>query len=359
MKYQRFGKTGMQVSHLGLGAIKFGSLSQEEATKLIQIAHEGGINYIDTARGYGDSEIRVGTALKELGLREQFILSSKVIRRGLTEFQEDIETTFRNLQTEYLDILFLHDVSTAPNWNRLQKEGVLTYIQELRASGRVRHLGISTHDCKIGEEIIRTGLFEVAMLAYNPTNREVEDTLFPLCQSLDMGVIIMKPYGGGVLTHDRSRQLGFEMEAEDCLRFALSNPYVTTVIPGMEQEPYLKTALAVEAEDPHLTQEEIDAILGKIDMKVKNYCRGCGYCLPCPQQIPIPTVLSLYNRWEIFGGVDWSHMHHITEEYTQKVPADRTAKACVGCGSCAQRCPFNLPIPDLMKKAAKELRRYD
>ena len=94
-------------------------------------------------------------------------------------------------------------------------------------------------------------------------------------------------------------------------------------------------------------------------MKVKNYCRGCGYCLPCPQQIPIPTVLSLYNRWEIFGGVDWSHMHHITEEYTQKVPADRTAKACIGCGSCAQRCPFNLPIPDLMKKAAKELRRYD
>ena len=139
MKYQRFGKTGMQVSHLSLGAIKFGSLSQEEATKLIQIAHEGGINYIDTARGYGDSEIRVGTALKELGLREQFILSSKVIRRGLTEFQEDIETTFRNLQTEYLDILFLHDVSTAPNWNRLQKEGVLTYIQELKASGRVRH----------------------------------------------------------------------------------------------------------------------------------------------------------------------------------------------------------------------------
>ena len=137
MKYQRFGKTEMQVSHLGLGAIKFGSLSQEEATNLIQTAHEGGINYIDTARGYGDSEIRVGTALKELGLREQFILSSKVIRRGLTEFQEDIETTFRNLQTEYLDILFLHDVSTAPNWNRLQKRACSPI------SRSSRHLAVS------------------------------------------------------------------------------------------------------------------------------------------------------------------------------------------------------------------------
>lgn len=358
MRYMRFGKTGMDVSHLGMGAIKFGKLSQEEVNTLIRRAHEGGINYIDTARGYGDSEVRVGTALKELGLRDQFIISSKIIRRGLDEFKEDIATTFRNLQTDWLDILFIHDVSTRANWDKIQREGVLDYIQELKASGRVRHLGISTHDCTIGEEIIRTGLFEVAMLAYNPTNREVEDTLFPLCKELDMGVIIMKPYGGGVLTHDRSQQLGFTIEAEDCLRFAFSSPYVTTVIPGMDKPEYLETALAVEKEDPQFQTAELEAIVAKIDMKVKNYCRGCGYCLPCPKGIPIPTVLSLYNRWEIFGGVDWSHMHHITEEYTQKVPEERTAKACVACGSCAQRCPFNLPIPELMKKARKELRRY-
>ena len=358
MEYKRFGKTELQVSHLGYGAIKFGGLPQEQVTELIRHAYNEGINYIDTARGYGDSEIRVGAALKELGLRDQFIISSKVIRRGLEEFKEDLATTFRNLQTDYLDILFVHDVSTRSNWEKLKKEGVLEFIQELRASGKVHHLGISTHDCVIGEEIIRTGIFEVAMLAYNPTNREVEETLFPLCKELDMGVVIMKPYGGGVLTHDRSQQLGFTIEAEDCLRFAFSNPYVTTVIPGMDKMEYLETALAVEKENPQLSAEEIQSIVDKIDMKVKNYCRGCGYCLPCPKGIPIPTVLSLYNRWEIFGGVDWSHMHHITEEHTLKVPKDKTAKACVGCGACAQRCPFNLPIPELMKEAAKKLRRY-
>ena len=196
------------------------------------------------------------------------------------------------------------------------------------------------------------------MLAYNPTNREVEDTLFPLCRELDMGVIIMKPYGGGVLTHDRSRQLGFEIEAEDCLRFVMSNPYVTTVIPGMDKPEYLRAALAVEEENPALSEADRQKIVDGIDMKVKNYCRGCGYCLPCPRQIPIPTVLALLNRWQIFGGVDWSHMHHITEEYTRTVPDDRTAANCVGCGLCAQRCPFNLPIPELMKEAQAKLRRY-
>lgn len=358
MEYIRFGKTNLQVSRLGIGAIKYGRISQEEVTSLIRRAHEGGVNYIDTARGYGDSEVRVGAALSELGLRDSFILSTKVIRRGLDEFKEDVAASFRNLQTDWLDILFVHDVSTRSNWDKIQREGVLEYIQELKASGRVHYLGISTHDCAIGEEIIRTGLFDVAMLAYNPTNREVENTLFPLCKELDMGVVIMKPLGGGVLTHERSRQLGFEIEAEECLRFAMSNPYVTTVIPGVEQMPYLETALRVAEENPRLSEDQMNAIADKIDMKAKHYCRGCGYCLPCPQGIPIPTVLSLYNRWEIFGGVDWSHMHHITEEYTQQVPDGNTASACVACGACAQRCPFNLPIPELMKKASKELRRY-
>lgn len=358
MEYTRFGKTNLQVSRLGIGAIKYGRISQDEVTALIRRAYEGGVNYIDTARGYGDSEIRVGAALAALGLRERFILSTKVIRRGLDEFQEDVATSLRNLQTDWLDILFIHDVSTRANWEKIKREGILEYIQELKASGVVHFLGISTHDCVIGEEIIRTGLFDVAMLAYNPTNREVEDTLFPLCRELDMGVVIMKPLGGGVLTHERSRQLGFEIEAEECLRFALSNPYVTTVIPGVEQMPYLESALRVAEENPQLNAEQMDAIAAKIDMKARHYCRGCGYCLPCPQDIPIPTVLSLYNRWEIFGGVDWSHMHHITEEYTTQVPDGRTAAECVACGACAQRCPFNLPIPDLMKKAAKELRRY-
>ena len=129
-----------------------------------------------------------------MGLREQFYLSSKVIKRDLPSFQNDFETTMVNLQTDYLDIFFIHDVSTKAMGSGTKK-WTLGLCSGTEAPRAYPTSGISTHDCQIGESIIRTGLFEAAMLAYNPTNREVEDTLFPLCRKMDMGVLVMKPYG--------------------------------------------------------------------------------------------------------------------------------------------------------------------
>ena len=358
MQYRTLGKTGLSVSVIGIGALQMGNCTLEETKTILKEAHEGGINYIDTARAYNESETRLGQALKELGLRKDFILSSKVIKRDLPSFQNDFETCLKNLQTDYLDIFFIHDVSTAANWNAIQKNGILDYALELKRQGRIRHLGISTHDCQIGEQIIKTGLFEVAMLAYNPTNLEVEDTLFPLCQSYDMGIVIMKPYGGGILTEARSAQMGFSITAEEALRFAASNPYVSCVIPGTDRLEYVRLNIAVGFSLLSMSSDERKKIIEKIDIKVKDYCRGCGYCLPCVKNIPIPTVLKLYNRWQVFGGTDWSKMHQITEEYTSSVPDSQTADHCIGCGQCTKRCPFNLPIPDLMKAASANLRRY-
>lgn len=358
MQYRVLGKTGLSVSVIGIGALQMGNCTLEEAKAILQEAHDGGMNYIDTARAYGESEERLGQALKELGLRETFILSSKVIKRDLASFQSDFETTLKNLQTDYLDLFFIHDVSTAASWNAVRKNGILDYALKLKKQGRIRHLGISTHDCQIGEQIIRTGLFEVAMLAYNPTNREVEDTLFPVCQQLGMGIIIMKPYGGGILTEKRSAEMGFSITAEEVLRYAASNPYVTSVIPGTDHMDYVRLGLKVGSSSLSMTDEERRSIIDKIDIKVKDYCRGCGYCLPCVRGIPIPTVLKLYNRWQVFDGTDWSHMHQITDEYTVSVPDGHTADQCIGCMQCTKRCPFNLPIPDLMKEAAAKLRRY-
>ena len=243
MEYRRLGKTELQVSALGIGALKYGSVTQETASEIVKAAHQNGINYIDTARGYGESEIRLGHALKKLRLRDRFYLSSKIINRDFKQFQQDFETILSNLQTDYLDILFIHDVSTRENWDKVRSNGILDYVQELRSKGRIRHIGVSTHDCGIGEEIIRTGIFEAAMLAYNPTNLEAEDTLFPLCAAMDLGVIVMKPLGGGVLSEERSRQMGFSVTAEECLKFAMSSPYVSTVIPGLDKAEYLNIAL--------------------------------------------------------------------------------------------------------------------
>ncbi len=189
----------------------------------------------------------------------------------------------------------------------------------------------------------------------------------------------MKPYGGGILTEARSAQMGFSITAEEALRFAASNPYVSCVIPGTDRLEYVRLNIAVGTSLLSMSSDERKKIIEKIDIKVKDYCRGCGYCLPCVKNIPIPTVLKLcgcgyclpcvknipiptvlklYNRWQVFGGTDWSKMHQITEEYTSSVSDSQTADHCIGCGQCTKRCPFNLPIPDLMKAASANLRRY-
>jgi uncharacterized protein len=356
MQYRTLGKTGLKVSTVGFGGIKLGGISQDQTNEIVRMAVEGGMNYFDTARVYGDSEIRLGEAIK--GIRDKVIISSKGIRRDLNGFKTDFETSMRNLQTDYIDILFIHDVSTEENWSKVRKNGILDYALELKAAGRIRHIACSTHDSIIGAKMINSDYFEAVMVAYNPANPETEKDLIPLAKSKNMGIVIMKPFGGGVLTEERSKQLGFEITAEDCLRFAASNADVTTVIPGLDKPEYVELALKVGSSELTMTQEEHYSIISKVSIKGKNYCRGCGYCKPCPVNIPIPAVLQLYNRWEVYGGVDWSQMHSITEEYTKNVSDEVTADKCISCNACRQRCPYNLPISDLMKEASGKLRRY-
>lgn len=356
MQYRTLGKTGIKVSVISFGGIKLGGISQELTNEIVEHAVKCGMNYIDTARVYGDSEIRLGEALK--GMRDKVIISTKGIRRDLNGFKDDFETSLRNLQTDYIDILFIHDVSTEEDWAKVRKSGIFDYAVELKITGHIRHIACSTHDFVIGTKMINSGLFEVIMLAYNPSNPEAKQELIPLAKSKDMGIVIMKPFGGGVLTEVRSKQLGFEITAEECLRFAASNADVTTVIPGLDKLEYVKLALKVGSSELVMTSEEHDLIVNKVSIKGKNYCRGCGYCQPCPMNIPIPTVLQLYNRWEIFGNVDWSQMHSITEEYTKTVPEETTADKCIACNACSQRCPYSLPISDLMKEAGSKLNRY-
>jgi predicted aldo/keto reductase-like oxidoreductase len=345
MKFKTLGKTGLTVSTVGYGGLGRPGLSPET----IQLAFEGGINFIDTAHTYGESEAIIGKALKNMGNRDKIILSSKCIRRELSDYRAAFENSLALLGTDYLDIMLVHDVSTKESWRLVRENGIVDFLKERKAKGSIRHIGCSTHDEGIGREMIESGLFEVVMLAYNAANPELEDSLIPLAKAADMGIIVMKPFGGGILTDTRSRELGFELSAEDALRFALSNPQVDTVIPGMVSAEHVNTALKVWNEDRALSAEERRAILDKVTIRGRNYCRGCGYCQPCPVGIEIPAVLSLYNRWEVFGRTDWSQKHQIRTEFVEKIPTEQGPEACVKCGACTTRCPYNLPIPDLME----------
>ena len=356
MEYRKLGKTGLSVSAISFGGLKLGALSQNEVNGLMASAIDGGMNYVDTAQVYGKSEELLGTALKQFP-RDKFIISSKCIKRDLAGFKAGFEDSFKTLDLDYIDFYFVHDVSNAANWKKVQDEGVITFLQDMKKAGRIGHLAISTHDCTVGAEMLKTGLFEVAMLAYNASNTEIENELLPLAIEKQMGVVIMKPFGGGVLTLERSKQMGFEITAEDSLRFAVSKEGVSCVIPGIDKPEYLQTALKIAQENPTMTDDEREAMCSRVTLRGKAYCRGCGYCMPCPVGIPIPTVLNYYNQWEVFKGVDWAAMHRITEEYTAKVPNDVTPDNCIACGACAPHCPYNLPIPELMQKAAETMPR--
>lgn len=356
MQYRKLGKTGLDVSVISFGGIKLGGLEQNLVNRLLDRAIDGGMNYIDTARGYGLSGEKIGHALK--GKRDKMIISTKSIKRDFPSFTADFEASFKNLQTDYIDIFFIHDVSTEKNWSGVIENGLIDFLQKQKQGGRIGHIACSTHDCEIGSKMLNTGAFEICMLAYNATNTQIDDGILPLALSKDMGVVIMKPFGGGILTDERSRQLGFEMSAEDSLRFAASKAGVSTVIPGIDKMEYLETALKIGSGEISMADDERAEMIAKVNLQGKQYCRGCGYCLPCPMGIEIPTVLSLLGRWDVFGGIDWANMHQITLEHTEKVPADKTAAACIKCGACQQRCPYNLPIPEMMERGAKSLRRY-
>jgi len=345
MKYKTLGKTGLTVSTVGYGALGLPGVSAET----IRAAVDGGINYIDTARGYADSELKLGEALKHIG-REKVIVSSKWMARELDGFKKGFCESLERIGTDYLDIMFTHDVSTADCWRRVRENGIVDYLYELKAAGRIRHTGCSTHDLKIGGEIIKSGLFEVVMLAYNAADPEIETTLIPLAKEHGLGIVIMKPLGGGVLTEKRSRELGFEVSAEEALRFVTSNPDVDSALVGLDRIEYVEEILRIWYEDRTVTEGERRRIVDKAAIKGRNYCRGCRYCLPCPKDIPIPELLRLYNRWEIFNQADWAHMHRITKEFSELTANAAPPADCAKCGVCTERCPYNLPIPDLMEK---------
>jgi len=349
MKKRRLGKTELLVSPIGYGALP--GITPE--TLLMGI--RGGMNFIDTARAYGDSEMKIGKMLKELGDRSRLIISTKSGSRTLDGFRSDLTTSLEVLGTDFIDIMFLHDVSTEENWRLVQNNGLIDELYRLKEEGKIRHLGISTHDKgDIATEMMKSGHFEVVMLAHNAANPEAAETHIPLAKSLDLGIIIMKPYGGGVLTEKRSREMGFSITAEDALKWVISNKDISVAIPGMDATEYVELALDVLNSDfDSFSDEEIKSISGNVSIKGREYCRGCGYCLPCPQEIPLTEVLALNNRWEVYYQADWAQMHQISDEFNKRIPADKGPERCTKCGICQQKCPYDLPIPELMENCVK------
>jgi len=323
------GRTSLTVRRVGFGGIPIQRLSTDDAVTVVRRAFELGINFFDTARAYTTSEARIGEALEDI--RDETFIATKSVHRDKVGLLEDLETSLGKLRTDYIDLYQLHMVSKDEEWKRIQDPGgALEGLFEAKDEGKINHLGITSHNPELMMKVLREGTFETVMIPFNYLTQIPADGLLPLCAKLGVGTIVMKPFGGGALTNIRT-----------ALRYVLGNGDVDVVIPGMMSAAEIEENVAVASGSFDLSQEDLRLIDEDRDHLGDQFCRACDYCQPCPQGIPISFVLRVEDQFLKLTGLTPRHMRRIPE-------AEVKVASCLLCGQCEEKCPYHLPIMDLL-----------
>lgn len=332
MEYRILGKTGLKVSRMGFGGIPIQRVDQEKTRELMLRLADEGINYIDTAKGYTVSEAYLGYALK--GIRDRFIIATKSMSRDKEAMAKDIETSLIALQTDYIDLYQVHN----PNMEQLDKVvapgGALEALLEAKEKGIIGHIGLTAHSVEVFERALEYDWVETIMFPYNLVEQQGAK-LMHRCQEKNIGFIDMKPLAGGAIE-----------DATLALRYVCANDDVTIVIPGMAKESEIDENIKACNDHRPLTKEEQDKIEAIQKQLGSQFCRRCNYCAPCTVGISIPNVFLFAGYLERYNLEQWARQRYAT--------LDVKASACIACGACQTRCPYELPIIDMLKKCAQE-----
>jgi aryl-alcohol dehydrogenase-like predicted oxidoreductase len=327
MKKTRLGKTGLMVTRTSFGVLPVQRTEKKEAARILRRAFDGGMNFYDSARAYTDSEEKLGYALGSV--RDQIHIATKsgaTTRAGLLK---DLETSLRNLGTDYVDLMQLHNPKDLPNPE--DPESSYAGLLEARRKGMIRHLGITQHSIAQAEKAVASGLYETMQFPLCMISSGRDMALAELCRKNDMGVIAMKALCGGLLRSPRAAFV-FLRQHEN-------------IVPiwGIQRMDELEKLLALDAEDPRLDAELQDQIARDRAELSGSFCRACGYCLPCPAKIPIPMAARMHlllqrMPTEAFRSDEWrKNMSRIGD--------------CTECGHCRKHCPYGLNPPVLLKEA--------
>ena len=331
MEYRMLGNTGLKISRLGFGGIPIQKIDAEGTKSLIHKLADAGVNYIDTARAYTVSEEYLGYALE--GIREKFILATKSMARTKETMAKDIETSLEKLRTDYIDLYQIHNPSPKDLEQVLAPGGALEALQEAKAQGKIGHIGITLHSVDLFRQAVEFPWVETIMFPYNIVETQGEE-LIAQCAQKGIGFICMKPLAGGAID-----------DAETALRFIVSNPDVTVVIPGMAAPEELAQNLRSAENTAPLTQQEQEKIQKIRKDLGTNFCRRCNYCAPCAAGLNIPILFLIEGYYTRYNLKEWALKRY--------AGAERKASDCIGCGVCEDRCPYHLPIREMMKNVAK------
>ena len=337
MQYRKLGRTDLMVSCIGFGGLPFAGLRQDEAYKVLNAALDEGVNFIDTARGYRESEELIGNAVADR--RGDYYLATKARTRTESSIMEELERSLNNLKTDLIDLYQIHYVNTRDEFAEVMKKGgAFDVFKKLQKEGTIRFTGITGHNTQVLLDAAKTGAFDTIQGAFSYIERDQKVfDLIDYCASNDIGFIVQKPLAGGALTC-----------AASALKYILQFP-VSTVIPGMVSVEQVEenTALA----DEHYTlsereEGELDEIVDQLD---KNFCRRCYYCHPaCPENIRIGVILEFYGKAKFQENLE------LARRWYRGYKINSTN--CTECGQCEPECPYGLPIRQMLKEAHELLK---
>ncbi len=330
MEYRLLGKTGLRISRMGFGGIPIQKIDAIGTKKLILRLMDAGVNYIDTARAYTVSETFLGEALE--GVRDKFILATKSMARTKEAMAKDIDISLSNLRTDYIDLYQVHNPSPAQLEQVIAPGGALEALLEAKSAGKIRHIGITAHSREVFETALSLPWVETIMFPYNIVENQGKK-LMRRCTEENIGFICMKPLAGGAIE-----------DATLALRYISTNPDVTVVIPGMADLAEIDQNLAACCDSAPLSQKELAAMDQIRKTLGTHFCRRCNYCAPCAAGISIPSVFLFDGYISRYGLETWARERYAT--------LSKKASACIGCGVCETRCPYQLPIREMMKTAA-------
>lgn len=332
MEKRILGKTNFELSSVGVGGIPLQRVDKDTAVAILREALNQGMNFIDTARGYRESEVLIGHALSILG-RDLFFLATKSMVRTYEDMIEEVKISLKILNTDYIDLYQLHNVRTLEDYKVVMGEnGALKALKELKEKGIIGQIGISSHGLDVLDAAIDSKEYATIQFPYNAIERQGEP-LFEKAKKNNIGVIIMKPLAGGALS-----------KGELAVRYILENPNISVVIPGMDSVEQVIQNARPAIDRRSLTDEEREILHEEAKSLGTQFCRRCGYCAPCTIGIDIPNNFVFDSYFTRYNLQDWA--------ITRFKDMNPKAKDCIECGECEKRCPYNLPIIEMLKEVA-------
>lgn len=333
MKMVTLGSTGIQVVQNGFGALPIQRDSKEVAVKIVRRAYEGGMRFFDTARAYSDSEEKVGEALSDV--RENIYIATKTMAHTPEEFWKQLETSLQLLKTDYIDIYQFHCANQvyAPG----DGTGMYECMLEAKAQGKIRHIGITAHKIQIAFDAVESGLYETLQYPFSYLAAEREKELVAKCQEKNVGFIAMKGLAGGLIN-----------KSEAAMAFMTQYDNVLPIW-GIQRETELEEWLSYMANTPSMTGEIKEYIEREQKELSGEFCRGCGYCMPCPKGIMINQCARMSLMLRRAPSASW-----LSENMQAEM---KKIETCINCRKCVSKCPYSLNTPELLKKNYEDYKR--